>query len=180
MSRAVELVDRGSNRGLGGDDGLDLVARHELDVVHREHIGRVDHRDRDRGACFGNGQDGVLARDVGGDDLDHRLVDLHRGEIDRGHAEVLRQRLDEVALGHMAELDQIGSEASALLFLESEGFLKLQLRDLSALDQGLAEFRGVGGGRPAWICRSRCLTDRHACSFLERSLGSRRTARKMR
>ncbi len=36
--------------GLRGHDRLDVVARHELDVVHGEDVGRVRHRDRQRGA----------------------------------------------------------------------------------------------------------------------------------
>ena len=34
----------------GRHDGLDVVPRHELDVVHGEDVGRIRHRDRQRGA----------------------------------------------------------------------------------------------------------------------------------
>ena len=43
--RSAELVDRGDQIALGGDDRPDLLARDDADVVDREDVGRVGHRD---------------------------------------------------------------------------------------------------------------------------------------
>ncbi len=67
---AVVPRDRLDDRGLGRDDRLDVVARHELDVVHGEHVGRVGHRDRQRGAGARERDDLVLLRGLGGNELD--------------------------------------------------------------------------------------------------------------
>ena len=52
--------DRVGDRGFGRDDRLDVVARHELDVVHGEDVGRVGHRDRQRRAGAAERHDLVL------------------------------------------------------------------------------------------------------------------------
>ena len=53
VPRRVVLLDRVGDRGLRRDDRLDVVARHELDVVHGEDVGRIRHRDRQRRAGRG-------------------------------------------------------------------------------------------------------------------------------
>jgi hypothetical protein len=103
---AVVVVDRSLDAELGRHHGLDVVAGHELDVVHGEHVGRVRHRDRDGRAGLVDRQDVVLARDVGGDQLDHARVDLEVREVDRRDAELLRQALGDVLLGDETELDR--------------------------------------------------------------------------
>ena len=47
---AVVPVDGVLEGDLRGHDRLDVVARHELQVVHREDVRRVGHRDGERGA----------------------------------------------------------------------------------------------------------------------------------
>ena len=67
---AVVLLDRLDDRGFRRHDRLDVVARHELDVVHGEHVGRVGHRDRQRRAGARERDDLVLLRGFGGNQLD--------------------------------------------------------------------------------------------------------------
>lgn len=95
---AVVLVDRGADRGPGGDHRLDVVVGHELDVVHREDVGRIEHRDSDLGPGLGHRHDGVFAGDVGGDDLDHRVVDVDARQVDRRDLEVFEEELDQRGL----------------------------------------------------------------------------------
>src|SRR5581483_5427075 len=137
--RSVVVVDRGLDAELGGDDRLDVVARHELDVVHGEHVRRIRHRDRDRRAGLVDGKDVVLPRDVTGDQLDDAGVDLEVLEIDGRHSELLRQALGNVLLGHEPELDERLTELSARLFLDAQGLFELILRDQIRLRQQLTQ-----------------------------------------
>ena len=99
----------------------------------------IDHREGDLGADLGDGQDRVLARDVGRDDLDHRFVDLDPREVDRRHAEVLGEELDELLFGQGADLDQRRADAPALLLLQGEPVAQLVRVDLSGLEKGVAQ-----------------------------------------
>ena len=143
---AVVAVDGAADGALGGDHRLDLVAGHELDVVHGEDVRRVDHRHGDGGAGLRDRQDRVLARDVGRDDLEHRLVHFHAIEVDGRDLEVLGEEVDELALGEEAQLDQGGADAPALLALVGQGLLELLGGDLAGVEEHLAEL--VGGLLP--------------------------------
>ena len=83
--RAGRVVarDRVGDRRLGRDHRLDVVARHELDVVHGEHVGRVGHRDRQRRAGAAERDDLVLLRGLRRDQLDDRRIDLELRQVDR-------------------------------------------------------------------------------------------------
>ena len=69
--------------GFRGDHRLDVVARHELDVVHGEDVGRIGHRDRQRRAGAAERDDLVLLRGLGRDQLDDRRVDVELGRLTR-------------------------------------------------------------------------------------------------
>ncbi len=100
---AVVPVDRVLEGDLGSDDRLDVVAGHELQVVHREDVRRVGHRDGERRARLVDRQDVVLARDVRRDQLQDVRVDLEVRQVDRRDAELRRQRLRDVVFGDEAE-----------------------------------------------------------------------------
>src|SRR4029078_8711069 len=51
---------------------------------------------------------------VGGDDLDHRLVDIDAVEGHRRHAEVLGEEVGELLLGDEPELHQVRAHAAPL------------------------------------------------------------------
>ena len=132
-SRAVVIVDRRFDSELGSDDRLDVVSRHELDVVHGENVGRIGHRDGDRRAGFVDGKDVVLARDVGVDQLDHRRVDFEVVEVDRRHAELLREALGDVLFGNESEFNEGLTELRAGVLLDLERVLQLILSDQTGL-----------------------------------------------
>ena len=92
-------------RRFGRDHRLDVVARHELDVVHGEDVRRIGHGDGDRGAGLVDREDVVFAGHVAGDQLDDGGVDLEMHEVDRRHAELLRQAFRDVFFGDESELD---------------------------------------------------------------------------
>ena len=108
---AVVALQRVVDLGLGGHHRLDVVARHELDVVHGEHVGRVGHRDRERGARSRERDDLVLLRRLGGDQLDDGGVDLELADRDRGNAELLAEERGDLGFLDEAQRDQRDSPA---------------------------------------------------------------------
>ncbi len=136
---AVVFVDGATDCALGRDDRLDVVAGHELDVIHREHVGGVQHGDGDLGAGLGHRHDGVLAGDVGGNDLHHRFIYFNLGQADGRDAKVLGEEPDQVFLVQQAHLDQIGTQSPTLLALFTKRLSQLLLGDFPCLDQEFAQ-----------------------------------------
>ena len=136
---AVVPVDGRLDPQLGGHDRLDVVAGHELDVVHGEDVRRIGHGDGDRGAGLVDRKDVVLPGDVAGDQLDDARVDLEVLEIDRRHAELLAETLGDVLFRDEAELDQRFAELAAGLLLDAKRFLELILGDQARFGEQLTE-----------------------------------------
>jgi hypothetical protein len=136
---AVVLVDRLLDRDLRGHDGLDVVPGHELDVVHREDVRRVDHGDGQGGPGSADRHDQIFLRDLRRDQLDDRFVDLDRQEIDRGDAVLLREELGDVVFLDDPQLDEVETDLAAVDFLVFERLGELLLGDQMRLDQHLAQ-----------------------------------------
>ena len=137
--RRVVARDRVGDRRLRRDDRLDVVARHELDVVHGEHVGRVGHRDRQRRAGAAERDDLVLLRGLGRDQLDDRGIDLELRQIDRGHAVLLGEQSGDLLVLDEAELDEIEAELAAVGLLIVQRLLQLGRSDALLLQQQLAD-----------------------------------------
>src|SRR5205823_6153253 len=60
----------------------------------------------------------------------------------RRHPKVLGQRVDELLLGQVPELDEVDAEPPALLFLQDERLVELNLVDLAGPRQELPELVG--------------------------------------
>ena len=123
--RRVVARDRVGDRGFRGDDRLDVVARHELDVVHGEHVGRVDHRDRQRRAGAAERDDLVFLRGFRGDQLDDGRVDLELRQVDRGDAVLLAEQRGDLFVLDEAELDEVEAELAAVGLLIVQRILQL-------------------------------------------------------
>ena len=82
----VVLLNRVDDRDFRRDDRLDVVAGHELDVVHREDVRRVRHRDRQRRAGAAERDDLIFLRGFGGNQLDDSRIDFKLGQVDRRNA----------------------------------------------------------------------------------------------
>ena len=99
---AVILVDGLQDGRFRGDDRLDAQVGGEADLLLDEQVGGVGHGQGQVGADAVDGDHHVLAGDVGLDQLDHLLVDLELGEVDRRIAELLAQDLGDILLGDVA------------------------------------------------------------------------------
>ena len=69
---AVKLVNRFVDVGFGCDHRLDVEAGHKLNVVHREDVGGVRHRNRESGANAREWNDLITHSRFLRDQLDHR------------------------------------------------------------------------------------------------------------
>ena len=105
------LRDRLADRRLGGDDRLDVQARQELDVVHREDVGRIRHRERQRRPGLADGNDVVLGGGLGRNQADDGGVEIEFLEVDRRHAVLPAEDRRDVFVGEDAELDETAPRA---------------------------------------------------------------------
>ena len=121
----VVLLDRVGDRDLRRDDRLHRVAGHELDVVHREDVGRIRHRDRERAARAAQRNDLVLAGRLGRHQLDDGRVDLELGEVDRGDAVLLAEQRGNLLVLHEPHLDEVEAELAPVALLLRERLLQL-------------------------------------------------------
>jgi hypothetical protein len=131
----VVLLQRLVDGRLRRHDRLDVVARHELDVVHGEHVRRVGHRDRQRRARAAERDDLVLLGGLGRDEPDDGRVDLELGEVDGGHAVLLAQQRRDVVVLDEPELDQVQAELPPVGLLVVQGLLELLRRDALLLEK---------------------------------------------
>ena len=138
----VIALDRVGDRRLGRDDRFDVVARHELDVVHGEHVGRIGHRDRERRAGPAERNDLVFLRGFGGDQLDDRRVDIELRQVDRGDAVLLREQRGDFFIVDETELDEIEAELAAVGLLIVQRLLQLGRSNALFFQQQFAKAHG--------------------------------------
>ena len=117
------LLDRLAQRELRRHDRLDVVAGHELDVVHREDVGRIRHRDRERRAGAAQRHDLILLGGLGRNQLDDREVNLELREVDRRDAVLLAEKGGDFLVLHEAHLDQVVAELPPVGLLMGQGLL---------------------------------------------------------
>ena len=140
--RPVVLVDRFLEGRLGGHDRLHVVAGHELDVVHGEHVGRVGHGDGERGPGTRERQDLVLARRLGGDDLDDGGVHLEVVEVDRRDAILARKQARDLFVLDEPQADEGLPDLASALLRVVQRVLELLRGNHVLLQQQLTESDG--------------------------------------
>jgi len=84
-------LDRLADRHLGRDQRQDLQIGHKGDVVEREHIGGIRHRQGQHVAHPLDRQDVVLLGNLGGHETQSFGVDLQLRERDRGDPVLARE-----------------------------------------------------------------------------------------
>ena len=125
FGQRVIARDGVGDRRLRRHDRLDVVARHELDVVHGEHVGRIGHRDRERRARSAERNDLIFLRGLGRDQLDDGRIDLELRQVDRRDAVLLAEERRELFVLDEPELDQIEAELPPIGLLIVQGLLEL-------------------------------------------------------
>ena len=141
-----------------GDDRDDLAVGDHLEVVEREHVGRVGDRDAQHAVLLLDRDRAVAARDLLGDALGDDLVDRRRVEVHERHAEPLGEDLGRVDRGDELELDQDLAEPAAGAALDVERLGELLVGDHPVLDEQVADAAADRRGRQlgsttSWITR---------------------------
>jgi hypothetical protein len=98
----VILLDRALDRGLARDDGLDVVARQELEVVDGVQVRRVCHGDDERVARARDRNDLVALARLLRDELQDVDVDLVFLEVDRRDAVLLAEKVRDLVVRDVA------------------------------------------------------------------------------
>ena len=93
---AVGLVDALDDGTFRSDDRLDVEAGHELDIVHRKDVGRIDHGDGERCTYAAERENLVALRGFVRDQLDDGGIDFEIGKINGGHTVLARQEVGDV------------------------------------------------------------------------------------
>ena len=104
----------------GDHDWLDVEAGHELHVVKRENIRRIDHGEGQRRADARERQHRVLLHHLLGNEAQHRRIDIEQIEIDRRDAVVSGKDGSNHVVADETELDEIETEAATVLALVVE------------------------------------------------------------
>jgi hypothetical protein len=102
--------DRGPDSALGGQHGNHVEPGGELDVVDRQHHGRVRERQRQRVPDLPDGEHKVLLHDLLPDKPQDVGVDFHAAEVDHGNAVLPAEEIQQLVLAEEAEARQDGGE----------------------------------------------------------------------
>ena len=135
---AVELRDGLGDGRLGGHHRLHVEAGHELDVVHREDVGRIGHRDGQRRADARERNDLVADRRILRDQLDDGGIDFVILQIDGGNAVLAGKHTRNFIVADEAELHQTRPQPAAVRLLMFQGLPELVGRDQAFFDQYFA------------------------------------------
>ncbi len=138
-TRRVQPLDGFLDLRFGRDDDVDLEPRRLLHLVERDHVERIGHGDRQRGADLEERKDGVLPRDAFGQEP-HDLGLEHVGrEVHAGDPELLLVVVEDRGLGREIQpeedLAQRGAGAPLLLERAREPLA----REVTQLDQALSQ-----------------------------------------
>jgi hypothetical protein len=118
-----------ADRGVGGDDGLDVQACAEFDVVHREDVGGIRHRERERVAGAGDRNDVVFGGSLARDQAHQRGVELEIAQIDGRYAVLTAEDFGHVLVLQVAQFDKGRPESPAVGALKGQRLLKLGRSD---------------------------------------------------
>jgi len=125
-----------------GEERLHPPARVEGELVEREDVRRIGHRDRERAARRLERQREVLARESGRHEAQRLLHHRRESElVEPGDLafEPARQRAHDRRLGDELQIDERLPDLSSPLPLMAERGLQLELIDRSGFDEQLSE-----------------------------------------
>src|SRR5208282_4673925 len=113
----VRFLDARENGTFGSHHRLDVEASHELDIVHREDVGRIDHGDGERCTHTTQRKNLIALRGFKGNQLDDGRIDFKVRQVDGGDAILTREKVRNVLVREEAELHQGRAQAAILLLL---------------------------------------------------------------
>ena len=142
-----EGVDLGVVVLLGAHDGrvlceldLDGAPGQLADLLDSVEVERVVGHDGDGGVRRGNGQRARLLRDVFRHEAYRVDVHVHGADVDQRHVEALRERVEHLVFGDVAQVDERLTQAhAAVLALVGESLLELVVVDVVELLQDIAD-----------------------------------------
>jgi hypothetical protein len=137
--RVVVALDRRLDERRGRDRHLHVVAGEELDLVDRDEVRGVGHRDRKRRAHEPDRDEVVLHHQRLRDDVQDLARDVERERVHDRQAVLALEIGEELLFAHVAELDEVGGEGPALLALLLERAGKLLGGDVAALLEEVAQ-----------------------------------------
>src|SRR5581483_1437609 len=123
--RAISFFDSFKNRAFRGHHRLDVETGHELDIVHGEDVGGIDHGNRERCAHAAQGKNLITLGGLIRYELDHGSIDLEVRKIDCGHAILSREEIGDILIAEEVELHQGAAQATVLFLLNFDRLLKL-------------------------------------------------------
>ncbi len=118
FSRAVSLIDALDDGAFRSHHRLDIEAGHELDVVHGEDVGGIDHGDGEGGAHAAQRKNLVALRGFKRNQLDDGGVDFKIRKIDGGHAVLAREEVGDILVGEEPQLHESRRKADMRLLLK--------------------------------------------------------------
>ena len=125
------------------DDGTHLGTGERPDVVDREDVRRIGHRDDELAVLPADGDGLVPAGERLADERGDRTVDRSLVEIDELQADLARERAHELGFGDGALLDEQSPQGLSAARLLHDRRVELGLREESLVDQQRAEWRSV-------------------------------------
>src|SRR5262249_1960573 len=126
--RGIVAFDRSGDGGFRSDDRLDVVAGHELDVVHREDVRWIRHRDGESGAGATQRDDLILLRRIRRNQFDDGRVEFELGQVDGGNAVLLAEERGDLLIFDEPQLHEVVAEFAAFGLLLIQGLLQLLRR----------------------------------------------------
>jgi hypothetical protein len=113
--RFEPLVDGGLDPVIVDQDRFDREVGRELEFVQGAGVGRVGDADVQPAAALEQRHRGVLADELLVDQLDRRLVGVHRAQVEDRHAELDRIGGGQLDRRHQLVLDQVQGQRLARL-----------------------------------------------------------------
>ena len=130
---AVEPRDGFADRRFRRHHRLHVEPGHELDVVHREHVRGIRHRDGQHGAHAGQRHHLIAQRGVLRDQLNYVGIDFVILQVDGRYAVLPRKHTGDVIIGDIAHLRQAAPQLATIRALKFQRLIELVLRDKAFL-----------------------------------------------
>ncbi len=148
--RVLEAFEQPFDVVVRGHGRAHLVARHDRDVVDREHVGRVDHRDQQRAVADEGDRHRLVAAHGGwGDELGGVGIDAVELEIDVVEAEALGDAARELIVRQRAVADQDALGRGAALRGAVDRLIDRAAVDETEVDEHIRQ-HAAGPATPGW------------------------------